>query len=475
MSGIPHDDDAWMETLSACADGECSADEMRVVDAHLAECEPCRTWLAQTSADRDVYIGAVTQAVDGVDLRAAVQARLRPLRPPGRQYAPWRRALEWGVAGTVICVLIAIFFPVFAMSREKARQSSCMSNVKQIMLGALMFAKDHNDRLPDAYRWQEQVAPYVRNASVFECPGDERGRWRDAEAVPYVMNPLVGGKRLDDFEHPEDVIVIFDADESGNPAPRHDGGTNCGFLDGHAKWIQGVPPGLSGGTSFAPPTRNYGLADQLKVAYQGTTELFVRSIHQASLAAEQAVTAHGGFVLRSTLEAVEEPYKAQVVCKVPAEEVAGTLNDLAALGWVARRDVVGDDLTQSYVDASRALRAARKREDRASAATRQPGNVRSPADANQTLATAEQSADQTESKLFDIEAATTLATIAATLTQREPEVHVERIPGTWSAATYALKSTLVVLAQVAIWLLLFSWVWAPAAILIRRRSRRRMA
>lgn len=42
----------------------------------------------------------------------------------------------------IIAILAAILFPVFARAREKARQTSCLSNVKQLTLGCLMYAQD---------------------------------------------------------------------------------------------------------------------------------------------------------------------------------------------------------------------------------------------------------------------------------------------------------------------------------------------
>ena len=53
----------------------------------------------------------------------------------------------------IIAILAAILFPVFAKAREKARQASCVSNVKQIGLGILMYASDYDERLPATYQW----------------------------------------------------------------------------------------------------------------------------------------------------------------------------------------------------------------------------------------------------------------------------------------------------------------------------------
>ena len=86
--------------------------------------------------------------------------------------------IELLVVIAIIAILAAILFPVFARAREKARQSSCQSNEKQLALGMLMYVQDYDERLP--MRWVERgsddiyipdlIYPYVKNAQIYECP-----------------------------------------------------------------------------------------------------------------------------------------------------------------------------------------------------------------------------------------------------------------------------------------------------------------
>ncbi len=88
--------------------------------------------------------------------------------------------IELLVVIAIIAILAAILFPVFARAREKARQTSCLSNVKQLSLGVLMYTQDYDERLPycdcNAYssgtNWAISTQPYVKNAQIFVCPSD---------------------------------------------------------------------------------------------------------------------------------------------------------------------------------------------------------------------------------------------------------------------------------------------------------------
>ena len=104
--------------------------------------------------------------------------------------------IELLVVIAIIAILAAILFPVFAKAREKARQISCTSNMKQIALAVNMYAQDFDETYPpkgvcadgnwqwDA--WETLVAPYIKNGahtgtatgdtnyggSVFACPSN---------------------------------------------------------------------------------------------------------------------------------------------------------------------------------------------------------------------------------------------------------------------------------------------------------------
>jgi prepilin-type N-terminal cleavage/methylation domain-containing protein/prepilin-type processing-associated H-X9-DG protein len=99
--------------------------------------------------------------------------------------------IELLVVIAIIAILAAILFPVFAQAREKARQSSCLSNLKQIGIASTMYVQDYDETFP-VWAWnpERQMArpdgtiytgkvtwpmlymPYIKNDGVFRCPSD---------------------------------------------------------------------------------------------------------------------------------------------------------------------------------------------------------------------------------------------------------------------------------------------------------------
>lgn len=92
--------------------------------------------------------------------------------------------IELLVVIAIIAILAAILFPVFAAAREKARQTSCASNEKQLGLAFLQYVQDYDDTFPitwygdpnnfgaEGNGWAGIVYPYVKSTGVFQCPDD---------------------------------------------------------------------------------------------------------------------------------------------------------------------------------------------------------------------------------------------------------------------------------------------------------------
>ena len=109
--------------------------------------------------------------------------------------------IELLVVIAIIAILAAILFPVFARAREAARKATCLSNLKQIDLAALMYAQDYDEVLPaasctgwmssahpidpanryvqdpmtglgsaDFWQMADLLAPYIKSLDIFNCP-----------------------------------------------------------------------------------------------------------------------------------------------------------------------------------------------------------------------------------------------------------------------------------------------------------------
>jgi len=182
--------------------------------------------------------------------------------------------IELLVAIAIIAILAAILFPVFARAREKARQASCLSNVKQLALATAMYVQDWDETLPVAigglpgmsrfWTTLELVEPYVRNQQLHFCPSDKQGSvdmsmypglgrysyvWNKA-AFAYMVPGMPAGRvvSLAEVPYPSETTVFFDGHivMMGGPVllthHRHNEGANVSFLDGHAKWHQKNSP-----------------------------------------------------------------------------------------------------------------------------------------------------------------------------------------------------------------------------------------
>ncbi|MBM3471894.1 MAG: hypothetical protein FJX75_01310 [Armatimonadetes bacterium] len=147
------------------------------------------------------------------------------------QYRPSKK-----VAG-----LPADLLPMFQQAKDKALASSCLSNMKQLVLGALMYAQDWDQMLPGE-QWPEQLQPYLKNLQIYQCPGAP-----DKERA-YALNEALAGAKMGDIKRPAEIALFFESDlpddvPFGGPdgvlmEPRHGGMLTVGFVDGHAKLMK---------------------------------------------------------------------------------------------------------------------------------------------------------------------------------------------------------------------------------------------
>ncbi len=131
--------------------------------------------------------------------------------------------IELLVVIAIIAILAAILFPVFATAREKARQSTCASNMKQIALGIMGYIQDYDE----AY-----------------FPLQSGGSWDD-KMIAYIPNKSGWGAKKDLFVCPDDTVV-----RTGG------GGGTLRSYSFAAASVVGGPMGATGGGGFVGPKTN---------------------------------------------------------------------------------------------------------------------------------------------------------------------------------------------------------------------------
>jgi len=159
--------------------------------------------------------------------------------------------IELLVVIAIIAILAAILFPVFAQAREKARQTSCLSNLKQIGTGIYMYVQDYDERYPysdiivpntqpspvnpnasgtfarrvNHYKWQAWIMPYTKNNQIFFCPSrpkdqaawDINGEIKNGYALNLAITgasngvsnrvPFIGGS-IAGVQTPADTFIV---------------------------------------------------------------------------------------------------------------------------------------------------------------------------------------------------------------------------------------------------------------------------
>ncbi len=203
--------------------------------------------------------------------------------------------IELLVVIAIIAILAAILFPVFAQARESARQTSCLSNTKQLGLGLLQYVQDYDEKFPlwlwcgsvgaqnpmpygdkkpdspwgpwpNTYiGWDKTVQPYIKSAQVFKCPSNDTGVNIDAGgddskptgAVNYSLNSRLDAREgsassLAKLRFPAVTVLLSESSKASSTGESScESSMEWGWNGGHAHQLNGdnnADPGWDGNT-----------------------------------------------------------------------------------------------------------------------------------------------------------------------------------------------------------------------------------
>ncbi|HEX2949919.1 MAG TPA: prepilin-type N-terminal cleavage/methylation domain-containing protein, partial [Armatimonadota bacterium] len=181
--------------------------------------------------------------------------------------------IELLVVIAIIAILAAILFPVFAKAREKARQTKCINNQKQIATNVQIYSQENEEKFPDAASvWNDLSL----SSGVLKCPSTDK-----TVSNGYVYNATISKLALGDVSNPDTTWVSTDGGTtSTSPFPnvaggvdafyaRHAGLIIASFADGHVECgtIEKLlyPPARAGMVSYLDAGSITGVADGAKL------------------------------------------------------------------------------------------------------------------------------------------------------------------------------------------------------------------
>lgn len=199
-------------------------------------------WLRQISATAGMVLPEVSlppAPEEGLAWAGTLAVEQRE----GRQMITAAWTTDLGKTAEALEAVLAIrVIPAWIQARESARKAQCLVNVKQLALAMQMYLADY-DQFPQGEGWVEALTDYGTSDRVLKCPDDQSGA-----RCSYGMNSGLSGATVSVMGDPGRKVVIYETARPGdNPTggksdvaspPRHMGGNNYGFGDGHAKWCR---------------------------------------------------------------------------------------------------------------------------------------------------------------------------------------------------------------------------------------------
>lgn len=189
--------------------------------------------------------------------------------------------IELLVVIAIIAILAAILFPVFAKVREKARQTSCASNLKQLGLAFAQYTADNDEELNMSFYgspqgWSGEIYPYVKSTALYKCPDDNTSgsstanppTYPDSYAMNGNLSTPGGGNQsgyaIAQLTAPASTVLLFEITNNPVAVNLQDEGTH-GFTgpggtheSASSVGVGGISGVFGGGGSIAYATGDIG-------------------------------------------------------------------------------------------------------------------------------------------------------------------------------------------------------------------------
>ena len=137
--------------------------------------------------------------------------------------------IELLVVIAIIAILAAILFPVFSQAKAAAKQTVCLSNVKQLSLGVTLYQNDFDDDYPmggwqvpqypenavASSRWYFDIAPYTKNIQIRNCPQNpfqilDTSNWYSDFGINLSVAPWEDAANASDVSTPASLVLLCD-------------------------------------------------------------------------------------------------------------------------------------------------------------------------------------------------------------------------------------------------------------------------
>ncbi len=222
--------------------------------------------------------GQVPGAAVAMAQRPHVESRLRAILAAGLDRRGLTRRRILGTMGAALLLLTPLAALRLAAqdnaadhARAAATRITSESNLRQIALGIIVYAQQHNGHLPDADQWTDEITPFWAKDMILPqllhdpiVPGHRPS--------DYAFNKALSGKDINAIKDPSHTVLLFEsttgrrnAADTGQSVPtpgRHEGGTVYAFADGRVHWVpDGQPQRFGADLASAPILPTYLLHD----------------------------------------------------------------------------------------------------------------------------------------------------------------------------------------------------------------------